>query len=123
MAGIILGILKIVQTIFCAGSKDHEDQQQHQQLCDHVRGSVWFAEVVLVRCGCVGIYIIVTCVAEFHKAAVLEDWGFAVLFRRLFAIARTASNLGFLAQTEGRIPTVLFPSVCRSSCGLCFVCM
>jgi hypothetical protein len=30
MAGIILGILKIVQTIFCAGSKDHEDQQQQQ---------------------------------------------------------------------------------------------
>jgi hypothetical protein len=39
MAGIILGILKIVQTIFCAGSKDHEDQQQQGSYAQHAGGN------------------------------------------------------------------------------------
>jgi hypothetical protein len=73
------------------------------------------AEVVLVRCDCVVICFIATCVAEFHKAMMLEDWGFAVLFRRLFVIARTASNRGFL----GIVPV----GMSSPSCGLCFVCM
>ena len=61
------------------------------------------AEVVLVRCDCVVICFIATCVAEFHKAMMLEDWGFAVLLRRLYVIARTTPNRGLLAEIEGRI--------------------
>ncbi|KAH8086936.1 hypothetical protein HD553DRAFT_334652 [Filobasidium floriforme] len=59
---------------------------------------------------CMGTRI-VTCVAnKDREAKMLDDWGFAVLFRRLSMIARTASYRGFL----GIVPV----GMSSPSCGL-----